>query len=300
MNTRLKSLKDMYDLGEELVEIEISKLKHFKNHPFRLYDGERLEQMIRSIQELGILTPVIVREKESEYEILSGHNRVNAAKKAGLKTVPAVVRLGLSDEEAMWIVTETNLMQRSITDMTYSERALALHEHYKALSSQGKRTDLINKLQEATSCQDGEKWSSSQVVGKEFDLSPRTVSRYLMIHQLIDGLKVRLDEGNLPFMAAIELSYLSSQQQDIVEKVLCMCGGKINIKQASEVRKCKENKSFDESLIYTIVTRNGYNQEKVKRISINKRLIDEFFDEGTEQKEIEQIILKALRKYFEQ
>ena len=101
-------------------------------------------------------------------------------------------------------------------------------------------------------------------------------------------------------MAAIELSYLSSQQQDIVENVLCMCGGKINIKQASEVRKCKENKSFDESLIYTIVTRNGYNQEKVKRISINKRLIDEFFDEGTEQKEIEQIILKALRKYFEQ
>lgn len=130
-----------------VTEIEISKLVPFENHPFRIYEGERLNDMVTSIRELGVILPVVVRPKENVYEILSGHNRVNAAKIAGLLKVPAVIKEGLSDEEANLIVTETNLMQRSFADLSYSERAVALITHYNAIKHQGMRSDLINEIE---------------------------------------------------------------------------------------------------------------------------------------------------------
>ena len=146
---KLMSLDDMFGDSintteqENQTKIEISRLMPFENHPFKLYEGERFENMVRSIKEFGVIVPVIVRPKGYDYEILSGHNRVNAAKAAGLLEVPVVIKENLEDEEAMLIVTETNLMQRSFSDMLHSERAAALSEHHKALSSQGKSTDLL-------------------------------------------------------------------------------------------------------------------------------------------------------------
>ena len=131
-----------------VTEIEISSLVPFANHPFKLYEGERLNDMVTSIKELGVILPVVVRLKDNNvYEILSGHNRVNAAKIAGLEKVPSIIKEGLSDEEANLIVTETNLLQRSFSDLSYSERAIALSMHHKAIKQQGKRNDLINEIE---------------------------------------------------------------------------------------------------------------------------------------------------------
>ena len=111
-----------------VTEIEITKLSPFANHPFKLYEGERLNDMVTSIKELGVILPVVVRPKDNDnYEILSGHNRVNAAKIAGLEKVPTVIKEGLSDEEANLIVTETNLLQRSFADLSYSESRVQLN-----------------------------------------------------------------------------------------------------------------------------------------------------------------------------
>ena len=107
-------------------EIDINLLVPFKNHPFQLYEGERLNDMVESIKENGILTPVIVRKLKNEYEILAGHNRTNAAKIAGLKKVPCIVKEKLSDKDAYVYVIETNLMQRSFNDLRMSEKALVL------------------------------------------------------------------------------------------------------------------------------------------------------------------------------
>lgn len=176
---KLLSLDDMFgDIIEtkdniNQREIEISKLLPFEKHPFKLYEGERLENMVRSIKDIGIILPIIVRPKGLLYEILSGHNRVNAAKKAGLTKVPAIIKENLEDEEAMLIVTETNLMQRSFADMLHSERATALSEHHKALAAQGKRTDILKEIdtmlkaddirERATSRQCGEKIGRAHV-----------------------------------------------------------------------------------------------------------------------------------------
>lgn len=116
--------------GSGVVEIPIDRVVPFRDHPFRLYEGERLRDMIESIKEHGVLTPVIVRESDTGYEMLAGHNRTNAARLAGLTTVPAIVKKGITDEEAYVYVIETNLMQRSFSDFLPSEKAAILDARY--------------------------------------------------------------------------------------------------------------------------------------------------------------------------
>ena len=151
---KLQSFEDLFgkstvkkDEMAGITEIELTNLKPFPNHPFKLYEGKRLEDMIQSIKEMGIILPIIVRPSgPEEYEILSGHNRVNAARIVGLKTAPTVIKEEVNDDEAMIIVTETNLMQRSFTDLLPSEKAKSLKVHYDALTKQGRRTDLIFEI----------------------------------------------------------------------------------------------------------------------------------------------------------
>src|SRR5690554_1274394 len=153
---KLINLYDIFGQDEDedhnqkagVTEIELSKLKPFKNHPFKLYEGERLNDMVESIKEHGVITPLIVRPlNDGKYEILSGHNRANSAKLAGLETVPVVIKENLTDEEAMLIVTETNLIQRSFSELTHSEKARILAERHKAIKEQGRKTDLIKEIE---------------------------------------------------------------------------------------------------------------------------------------------------------
>ena len=145
--------------------LDINKLEHFKNHPFKLYEGQPLTDMIESILNNGLFSPIIVRPLEDsddgKYEILSGHNRFEASKEAGLSSIPAIIRKGLTDDEAMLIVTETNLIQRSFKDMTHSERAVSLAIHYEAMKKkQGYRSDLINEIEEMLKPSDKDKTSA--------------------------------------------------------------------------------------------------------------------------------------------
>lgn len=315
---KLMSLDDMF--GENTKEVEIknqievetSKLVPFEKHPFKLYEGERFDNMVRSIKELGVIVPIIVRTKGELYEILSGHNRANAAKVAGLKKVPVIIKENLEDEEAMLIVTETNLMQRSFSDMLHSERAMALSEHHKALASQGKRTDILKEIEamlkadeiknEETSRQVGEKLTSADETGKSYNLSGRTVSRYLRICNLIKELMDKLDIEEIPFTACVELSYLTEEEQHIVNDILTDNKFKVDIKKAEALREFSLKKNLNQEIAHSIISGKLNKKQKSNKsstIQLKPKLINKYFSPEVKQPEIEDIIDKALKLYFD-
>lgn len=128
------------------IDVEINALRPFRRHPFHLYKGERLSDMVESIRANGVLVPIIVRRTDMGLEILAGHNRTNAAKIVGLSKVPAIVLDRLSDEDAWIYVIETNLMQRSFSEMSHSEKAAVITTHHSKIFSQGKRNDILERL----------------------------------------------------------------------------------------------------------------------------------------------------------
>ena len=140
------------ETGNGLQSLPVDKIEPFHDHPFRLYEGERLNDMVESIREHGVLNPVIVRKKGRGYEMLSGHNRLNAAKIAGLSEIPAIVKEELTEEEAYVYVIETNMIQRAFSELLPSEKAAVLAARYEKVISQGKRNDILRVIEEIGTC----------------------------------------------------------------------------------------------------------------------------------------------------
>ena len=202
-NNKRKVFGDAVDLLMDEIEerevprgiqmIQIRNIQPFHDHPFHLYEGERLEDMIASVKEHGILNPVIVQKIDGGYEMLSGHNRMNAAKLAGLKEVPAIVKTDLSEEEAYVYVIETNLMQRSFSDLLISEKAAVLKARYEKESCQGRRNDIIEEIArlegkevEVTRGHGDHRMKTRDTIGKEYELSGSSVGRLLKLNDLIN------------------------------------------------------------------------------------------------------------------
>ena len=279
-------------------EINIEQLVPFPNHPFELYDERRSGDMIESVRARGILSPIIVRPiADSKYEILSGHNRVHTAKIVGLKTVPAVVKEDLTDEEAFFIVTETNLIQRSFADMKLSERALVITVHYDAIKKKaGYRTDLLVGVKEDTGVPVAPKSKTSSKIGVEYGLSADTIRRYIRINKLIQSLKDYLDNERIAFRTAVSLSYLRNKEQDIVAEVLAE-NYKINMNQAEMLRKKSVEKPLGRQTIKHLLQPKKPSA-KAKPLKISRELLSEFFDETNSADEIENTIAEALRAYM--
>lgn len=314
---KLHSFSDIFGENNKEIEgaqeISISMLQPFHNHPFKLYEGERFEDMVRSIKELGVIVPIIVRPQEDGcYEILSGHNRVNAAKEVGLETIPAVIKKDLSDYEAALIVTETNLMQRSFTDLLHSERAVALAAHHKTLKRQGARTDIIEELEmllktyntreEATSCHDGTRLTSLDKVGQKYSLSKRTVARYLRLNELISEILERVDREEITFLVAVTLSYLNENEQILLEDILAYEKVKVDMEKANILRSYSEAGKLDKEKIQQILSGDIIKKKsRVKQavIKLKPKLLEKYFSREQRQSEIEEIIDKALALYFD-
>lgn len=297
------------------VELELTRLVPFFNHPFKLYDGERLDDMVESIKEHGIIMPLIVRPKEDgKYEILSGHNRVNAGKIAGLTKAPVVIKEDLTDEEAMLIVTETNLIQRSFAELAVSEKAKVITERHRAIKQQGRRTDLINEIEnlckadetreDLTSYQIDKKLGSIDKIGNKYDLSSAMVSRYLRIDTLSDNLKIRLDTGEIPLMAGVDLSFLKKDEQNIVDDILQIHGFKVNLKKSSTLKKYSKKDNLTYEKVFKILSGEYFNKPKkytsFKFTSKFQKKLSKYFNETQSQNKIEKIIENALDLYFSQ
>lgn len=222
--------------------IPVDKIVPFHNHPFRLYEGERLDDMVESIREYGVLSPVIVQKTEDGYEILAGHNRWNAAKIVGIKEISAIVKEGLTAEEAYVYVIETNLMQRSFTDLLPSEKAAVLAERYEKISCQGKRNDIIEEIARLNGVEvpdtcghDVHKSKSRDAIGEDYGMTGRNIARYMRLNQTTEQIKEMVDAGTMAMVTAVELSYLSEEEQRQVCNVMDEHGVKIKNIQAMEL-----------------------------------------------------------------
>lgn len=229
--------------GANYVEmLDIDAIKPFRHHPFHLYEGARLSDMVESIKEHGILTTVIVRKMHYGYEMLAGHNRQNAGKLAGLKEIPAIVKENLPDNEAYVYVIETNLMQRSFTDLSVSEKAAVLAERYDKVLYQRKRDEIITELKELECGSDkgGHDVHLSKnrdSLGDEYGLPGRHVARLMRVNQTIPEIKELLDKGEMQLTAAVQLSYLPEQGQKLALNASEKYGIKITEGMAAKVRK---------------------------------------------------------------
>ncbi|WP_249296065.1 ParB N-terminal domain-containing protein [Fumia xinanensis] len=288
----------------------------FRRHPFRLYEGERLDDFVASVSAHGILTPVIVRKIEQdengyEYEMLAGHNRRNAAMLIGLEYIPCIVKENLSDEEAWIYVIETNVLQRSFSDMLPSEKAAVLSIQYSKMFSQGKRNDIIEELKklnkpdysrENISCgSDFHKLKNRDKLGEAYDLTGRAVANYVRAATLIDPLKNRLDNKELTLTISVTLSYLSETEQQVVESVLSENEYNLDGKKAALLRSYAGR--LDKNLTEQILSGEKMRKPKSNApppFKLKAKIYSKYFKPDTKATEIEQVIDEALSLYFSQ
>lgn len=277
----------------------------------KLYTGERLDAMVRSIKEHGIITPIIVQtafnegaydemEDELNYEILSGHNRVNAAKIAGLNRVPAIIKDNINDTEARLIVTESNLAQRSFSDLSHSERAICLAQHYGALKSQGKQSDLANEigmlLQASNAGVQIEHQKSRDKLGGEYGLSATNVTRYVRLSTLIPALLELVDNGKIAFNSAYQLSFIEDAALQIRIAELVQNGSKVDMNKATLLRKSYDDGNLSSKDLESVLCDEI---AEIKPFVLSRKIINRFFVESIDKKEIEKAIVNALQFHRE-
>lgn len=281
------------ETGNGLRSLQVDKIKPFHDHPFHLYEGERLGDMVESIREHGVLNPVIVRKKGRGYEMLSGHNRQNAARIAGLTEIPAIVKEGLSDEDAYVYVIETNMIQRSFTELAPSEKAAVLSARYEKVISQGKRNDILREIEEIGTCgHDVHKSKSRDGIGEEYGMTGRNIARYMRVDKLIRPFKNRLDAGDMTLTVAVELSYLSGDEQETVAAQ----DVKVDEKTAKAVRAAAgelTERKLDEILHPAKVPV----QVKMVSVKIPAEAEEKYFS-GLKAKDRADLVMQALEAWF--
>ena len=285
--------------GQTMILAE--KIVPFHNHPFRLYEGKRFDDMVDSICEHGVLIPVIVQKIADGYEMLSGHNRWNAAKIVGIKEIPAIVKENLTEREAYAYVIETNMLQRSFDDLLPSEKAAVLAERYEKVMCQGRRNDILeeiamlNGMDAPETCgHNVHKSKSRDAVGEDYGMTGRNIARYMRLNQTTDQIKKMVDEGTMTMVTAVELSYLSEEEQKQVCTVLDEHGGKIKNAQAVELHN--EAGSLTADKVKDILV--GDTQEKpVSDAKMFAQIKKKYF-KGKSTDEIMGVLEQALTTWF--
>ncbi len=282
--------------------LQMDDIKPFAKHPFKLYEGERLDDMVESIKEHGVLSPVIVRKTADGYEMLAGHNRHNAAKLAGLKEIPAIVKEKLSDEEAWIYVVETNVMQRSFSDLLISERITVLAERYNKICGTKKREEILAELRTLEG--DGghdvhQQGKSRELIGQEYGMTGRNIARYIRCAQLTPAFKDMLDAGSLALVVGVELSYLSEVEQNLVKGIMDKEHASIKLDIAKRLRAAAGTINADN--VVSIMEANVGNEkakDKPVTIKVPAKLYGKYFAK-VDKKDIDGILEAALSMYFE-
>jgi len=304
-----KSSVSIDSSGRVIHLVAANLLIPFNKHPFRLYEGERLDDLVASIKANGVMTPIIARSMKGQIEILSGHNRVKGAILAGLEEVPTLILENVSDEDALAYVVETNLIQRSFSDMLHSEKATVIALHHSRMFSQGKRNDIVKQLEFFDGlCETVEGKTSSQVakksttiarIGDSYGLSKDTVARYLRVHKLIQELKILLDESRIAFIPAVSLSYLTEDEQNLIWNCIKTNIVSIDMKKAGMLRQLSQRGKLTVETIEALLVKTRVSEHTTcYTIKMNSDLYTKYFSRGQSSEEVQSVVKKALDMYF--
>ena len=265
-----------------MTNISINKLHEFRDHPYQVLDNEEMNCLIESVQQQGIMTPLIVRPLEDttdEYEIISGHRRFRAAQKAGLTEVPAFIR-PVSRDEAAIMVVDSNLHREHILP---SEKAYAYKLKLEAMSRQGYRTDL-------TSNQVGRKLETADIIAEQSDESKAQIRRYIRLTKLIPDILKMVDEQRIAFSVGVELSYLSEyEQQDLLEAIE-LEDKTPSLSQAIQMKKLSQSGKLDSDTISKIISEEKPNQRE--KISFQLDELSKYFPKKFSPQDIYKRLLK--------
>lgn len=257
--------------------LPIEKIKPFEGHPFKVRDDEQMEQLVWSIMTQGLLTPLVVRPLENgEYELISGHRRLHACKKAGIEKIPALI-YAMDRDAAVIALVDSNLHREKLLP---SEKAFAYRMKMEALSHQG------------TSGQVVQKWTRDEVASGE---SGRQVQRYIRLTNLIPGVLQKVDEGKIALTPAVELSYLTVTEQENLLETMESEDCTPSLSQAMQMKALSQTGQLDMDRIFHILTQPKANQQE--KISFRTADVRRFFPSSYTAAQMQEVILKLLGEY---
>jgi len=268
--------------------IPIVKLHPFENHPYKVQDNEEMELLAESIRQNGLLAPILVRPLENttdEYEIISGHRRIMASQKAGITEVPAFV-VSLDRNAAAIALVDSNLHREHILP---SEKAFAYKMKLNAMKRQGLRTDLISN-------QVGRKLETAEIIGEETGESKNQVRRYIRLTNLIPEILQYVDEGRISFTPAVELSYLTEEEQHALFEQMEMQDCTPSLSQACRLKKLSREEGLSAKIIEVIMSEEKANQKE--RLKIPLERIRKFFPKHYTVPQMEDEIVKMCEARF--
>ena len=268
---------------ETIKELSISELRPFKGHPYRVVDDDEMDRLVESIEEHGVMTPINVRPIEGGYEVISGHRRIHAAKRVGLVTIPAI-EMDMTRDQAAVALVDSNLHRERLLP---SEKAFAYKLKLEALSRQGKRTDL-------TSSQVATKLDTADSIGSSLNESRDTVYRYIRLTNLIPPLLRMVDEERIAFTPAVELSYLSQEEQEMLFTEIGVTLATPSLSQACRLKKLSGEGKLNEDIIAAIMAEEKPNQRE--KVSIPMSSIGKYLPDA-EPKRVQEFIIKACAFY---
>ena len=290
LNVSLKGADDIFSTEEsrqeqqreQVQQIPIGELFPFKNHPFKVLDDESMQRTVESVEQYGVLSPLIARPRpEGGYEIISGHRRQHAAQLAGLDTLPVIVRQ-MDDDAAVLLMVDSNLQRENILP---SERAFAYKMKLEALKNQGARSDL-------TSAQIGPKLTAAEKVAEEASDTKSQVKRFIRLTNLVPELLDMVDEKKIAFNPAVELSYLDeSQQRDFLEAMNDTQNAP-SLSQAQQLKKMAQQGDFSYEKAFDVMGQEKKSEKDT--VTIKNETLRKYFPRSYTPKQMEEKIIQLL------
>ena len=293
VNASLSSYDDIFsteesrqeEQREQVRQIPIGELFPFKNHPFKVLDDASMSDTVESVKQYGVLSPLIARPRpKGGYEIISGHRRQHAAELAGLETLPVIVRQ-MDDDAAIILMVDSNLQREHILP---SERAFAYKMKLDAIKNQGTRSDL-------TSTQVVSKLRSNEKLGAENNQSRETVRRFIRLTNLIPELLDMVDNKTVSFNPAVELSYLSPEQQQEVIRAMDDTQNFPSVSQAKRIKKLAQDGTFTTETVVAIMGEEK--KSELDTVTIKNDTLRKYFPRSYTPKQMEDTIIKLLEQW---
>ncbi|MCG9968416.1 ParB/RepB/Spo0J family partition protein [Pelotomaculum terephthalicicum JT] len=274
---------------EKVMDIPMSEISDFPNHPFKVKADEAMLEMADSVKQYGVLVPGLVRPKaDGGYEMVAGHRRKKASELAGKETMPCIVR-EMDDDAATIIMVDSNLQRESILP---SEKAFAYKMKLEAMNRQGQRTDLTcsqlgNKL-------DGKK--SSEILAEQMGESKNQIFRHIRLTSLLPSILEMVDEKQIAFNPAVELSYLTEKEQQELYETMQSEDCTPSLAQAQRMKKLSQDGRLNMDVIFSILTEEKPNQKE--KFNIRRERIDRFFPSNFTEKQKEDLIVQLLESWY--